>query len=273
MALPAQTNCGSEPRCRRSCSATTASSCWTSRRAAGASWPARRRRAWRTGSRCCRGARTGPWLVHRLDADTSGCLLVALRRSALLAAQAEFAAGRARKTYWAVVRGSPLSGRRHDRRAVARGTARAAAGTWWRIPPARRAVTDVARAAAARTTLTWLELHAAHRPHAPGARSLRDCSAVRCWAIRSTAAVPAGCICWRARSNWRSIRPGRRGRTGAGAYARRAGALRLGGRCNASITLIEKIHWRPCFAIPANRLNPRPSVATRGARVSPDVIQ
>jgi len=50
----------------------------------------------------------GPWLVHRLDADTAGCLLVALRRAALLAAQAEFAAGRARKVYWAVVRGNPL---------------------------------------------------------------------------------------------------------------------------------------------------------------------
>jgi RluA family pseudouridine synthase len=49
----------------------------------------------------------GPWLAHRLDADTSGCLLVALRRSALLAAQAEFAAGRVRKTYWAVVHGVP----------------------------------------------------------------------------------------------------------------------------------------------------------------------
>ena len=49
----------------------------------------------------------GPWLVHRLDADTSGCLVVALRRAALIAAQAEFAAGRARKTYWAVVRGAP----------------------------------------------------------------------------------------------------------------------------------------------------------------------
>src|SRR5215472_6123246 len=49
----------------------------------------------------------GPWLAHRLDADTSGCLLVALRRSALLAAQAEFAAGRVRKIYWAVVNGAP----------------------------------------------------------------------------------------------------------------------------------------------------------------------
>lgn len=49
----------------------------------------------------------GPWLAHRLDADTAGCLLVALRRAALLAAQAAFAEGLVKKTYWAVVRGAP----------------------------------------------------------------------------------------------------------------------------------------------------------------------
>lgn len=48
----------------------------------------------------------GPWLAHRLDADTAGCLLIALRRAPLLAAQKLFASGNARKTYWAVVRGT-----------------------------------------------------------------------------------------------------------------------------------------------------------------------
>lgn len=47
----------------------------------------------------------GPWLVHRLDADTSGCLVIALRRAPLLAAQALFAGGHVRKIYWAVVSG------------------------------------------------------------------------------------------------------------------------------------------------------------------------
>jgi RluA family pseudouridine synthase len=51
--------------------------------------------------------RSGPWLAHRLDADTSGCLVIALTRVALHAAQAEFAAGRVRKIYWAVVDGVP----------------------------------------------------------------------------------------------------------------------------------------------------------------------
>lgn len=49
----------------------------------------------------------GPWLAHRLDADTAGCLLVALRKSVLIAAQSAFAAGQAEKSYWAVVSGGP----------------------------------------------------------------------------------------------------------------------------------------------------------------------
>ena len=47
----------------------------------------------------------GPWLVHRLDADTAGCLLVALRKQPLLAAQTLFASGRVEKVYWAIVKG------------------------------------------------------------------------------------------------------------------------------------------------------------------------
>jgi tRNA pseudouridine32 synthase/23S rRNA pseudouridine746 synthase len=47
----------------------------------------------------------GPWLAHRLDADTSGCLVVALRKAALLAAQRLFAEGKAGKTYWAILDG------------------------------------------------------------------------------------------------------------------------------------------------------------------------
>ena len=52
--------------------------------------------------------REGPWLAHRLDADTAGCLVIALRRAALREAQAAFTEGRAEKTYWAVVRGAPV---------------------------------------------------------------------------------------------------------------------------------------------------------------------
>jgi len=45
-------------------------------------------------------------LVHRLDRDTSGCLLLAKSREALLALQAQMGAnGEAEKRYWAVVHG------------------------------------------------------------------------------------------------------------------------------------------------------------------------
>ncbi len=56
--------------------------------------------AWRTG-------RQGPWLAHRLDQDTAGCLLIGLKKSALIAAQALFASGAVEKIYWALVRGVP----------------------------------------------------------------------------------------------------------------------------------------------------------------------
>ncbi len=73
--------------------------------------------------------REGPWLVHRLDADTSGCLLVALRRSALRAAQALFAARQVEKRYWAVVDGAPPQTEGEVRLALARVNSRAG----WRM--------------------------------------------------------------------------------------------------------------------------------------------
>jgi len=48
-----------------------------------------------------------PSLAHRLDRDTSGCLVLGRHPKALRKAGAMFAAGRARKTYWAVVEGVP----------------------------------------------------------------------------------------------------------------------------------------------------------------------
>lgn len=103
--------------------------------------------------------RTGPWLAHRLDADTAGCLVVALRRAALLEAQAAFAGGLARKTYWAVVRGGP-SGEAGviDAALVKRNTA-----DGWRMAvdpaglPARTAWRVLGRGAGD----AWLELHPA----------------------------------------------------------------------------------------------------------------
>jgi len=49
----------------------------------------------------------GPWLAHRLDQDTSGCLVIALKKSALLEMQFLFSGSLVEKFYWALVRGVP----------------------------------------------------------------------------------------------------------------------------------------------------------------------
>lgn len=48
-----------------------------------------------------------PLIVHRLDQDTSGCLLLARHRKALKRFNAAFAEGRVAKSYWAVLAGVP----------------------------------------------------------------------------------------------------------------------------------------------------------------------
>jgi tRNA pseudouridine32 synthase/23S rRNA pseudouridine746 synthase len=103
--------------------------------------------------------RDGPWLAHRLDADTAGCLVVALRKAALLEAQACFATGRAGKLYWAVVAGGPAA----EQGTVEAGLLKRSTPAGWRM------VTDPA-GAASRTAWrvmrrgddwTWLELRPA----------------------------------------------------------------------------------------------------------------
>ena len=99
----------------------------------------------------------GPWLAHRLDADTAGCLVIALRKAALLAAQAAFAEGRAGKTYWAVVQGGPAE----DAGTVDAPLARRDARIGWRMvvdPGGQHSVTDW-RVLGRSPDTAWLELH------------------------------------------------------------------------------------------------------------------
>jgi tRNA pseudouridine32 synthase/23S rRNA pseudouridine746 synthase len=119
--------------------------------------------------------RDGPWLAHRLDAGTSGCLVVALRRAALLAAQAEFAAGRARKTYWAVVSGCPTTASGRIDGPLRKITDRAG----WRMvidPAGQRAITDWTLRGQS-GGLSWLELH----PHTGRTHQIRvHCASLGC---------------------------------------------------------------------------------------------
>jgi tRNA pseudouridine32 synthase/23S rRNA pseudouridine746 synthase len=99
----------------------------------------------------------GPWLAHRLDADTAGCLLVALRKAPLLAAQAAFAAGRVRKTYWAVVEGEPDA----EGGVIDRPLSKITAREGWRInvDPRGQAAVTAWRVLGRAPGRAWLELH------------------------------------------------------------------------------------------------------------------
>jgi tRNA pseudouridine32 synthase/23S rRNA pseudouridine746 synthase len=100
----------------------------------------------------------GPWLAHRLDADTAGCLVIALRRAPLLAAQAAFAAGTVRKTYWAVVSGQVAG----DRGTITAPLRRITNPQGWRMivdeHAGQPAITDW-QVRGRTNDATWLELH------------------------------------------------------------------------------------------------------------------
>jgi tRNA pseudouridine32 synthase/23S rRNA pseudouridine746 synthase len=100
----------------------------------------------------------GPWLAHRLDADTAGCLLIALRRAALIAAQGLFASGAVRKTYWAVVTGVI----ERDQGSITAPLRRVSDKSGWRMvidtTTGQDAVTDW-RVLGRSGDKTWLELH------------------------------------------------------------------------------------------------------------------
>ena len=56
--------------------------------------------------RCASACRARPALAHRLDRDTSGCLVLGRHRKALAALGRLFKQGKIGKTYWAVVEGA-----------------------------------------------------------------------------------------------------------------------------------------------------------------------
>ena len=98
-----------------------------------------------------------PGLAHRLDRDTSGCLVLGRHRRALSRLGRLFSAGLVEKTYWAVVEGMPPQPQGRIELALHKEVHR----TGWRIvadPAGQRAVTDW-RVLAAAAGLSLLELH------------------------------------------------------------------------------------------------------------------
>jgi len=98
-----------------------------------------------------------PALAHRLDRDTSGCLVLGRQHKALRRLGRLFATGRIEKTYWAVVCGQPPADRGQVTLAL---TKRLSPSGWRMVPDAhgQAAVTDY-RVLARCGGLSWLELH------------------------------------------------------------------------------------------------------------------
>jgi tRNA pseudouridine32 synthase/23S rRNA pseudouridine746 synthase len=77
------------------------------------------------------GLPRAPALAHRLDRDTSGCLVLGRHRKALASLGLLFKHGKVGKTYWAVVEGGPEAN--EGRIALALGRRDASRG-WWMKP-------------------------------------------------------------------------------------------------------------------------------------------
>jgi tRNA pseudouridine32 synthase/23S rRNA pseudouridine746 synthase len=97
-----------------------------------------------------------PELAHRLDKDTSGCLVLGRHRKALRRLGRLFAAGLVEKTYWAITEGAPPA--EEGRIDLALGKRSKERGWWMKVDPkGQPSITDY-RVIAKGGGLTFMEL-------------------------------------------------------------------------------------------------------------------
>lgn len=108
-----------------------------------------------------------PALAHRLDKDTSGCLVLGRHRKALATLGKLFKAGRIGKRYWAVVEGAPDTDSGTIDLALA--TKEPGRGWWMMVDPAGLPALTDWRVRGRGAGRTWLELE----PHTGRTHQLR----------------------------------------------------------------------------------------------------
>lgn len=96
-----------------------------------------------------------PALAHRLDKDTSGCLVLGRHRKALARLGKLFANGRVGKTYWAVVKGAPEADAGRIEAPLAKRSPER--GWWMAVDPAGLPSVTEWRVRARGQGLSWIE--------------------------------------------------------------------------------------------------------------------
>ncbi len=117
-----------------------------------------------------------PALAHRLDAATSGCLILGRHRQALIKLGKMFENGTIEKVYWAVVRGAPPS----DEGVIdlPLGKQSSQKNQWWmKVDPNGKSSQTVYKVLGKGEGITWLEL----KPLTGRTHQLRvHCAAIGC---------------------------------------------------------------------------------------------
>lgn len=142
-----------------------------------------------------------PALAHRLDRDTSGCLIIGRHRKALAKLGRLFSAGRIEKTYWAIVDGVPPAESGTIDLPLAKQTKQK--NRWWMevSSEGQPAITDY-KLLKTNGKISWLELY----PRTGRTHQIRvHCQAIGCplvgdWAYNPAAKEGQGTFFLHARS-------------------------------------------------------------------------
>ena len=157
------------------------------------------------------GLPRNPALAHRLDKDTSGCLVLGRHRKALALLGKLFKQGKIGKTYWAAVEGAPDAD--EGRIDIPLGKLDETRGWWMKPDPKGVPAVTTWKVMGRSDSLTLAGAGATDRAHAPVARALRRDGLAdprRQYLRRARhAAAARSCTCTRARSWCRSPRTSR----------------------------------------------------------------